>query len=100
MAFFNRKTGRNLTPIFDQYLRHAALPTLDLAFQDGGQVAYRWNADVKAFAMPIKVGRKGQWQLITADDRVAGDDDAADEGRVRGGDGPVLREREQAVISG
>ena len=24
VAFFNKQTGRNLTPIFDQYLRHAA----------------------------------------------------------------------------
>ena len=26
VAYFNRKTGMNLTPIFDQYLRHAAIP--------------------------------------------------------------------------
>ena len=65
VAFFNRETGKNLAPIFDQYLRHPALPMLDLAFQEGGQVAYRWRADVKNFAMPIKVGRKGAWQVIT-----------------------------------
>jgi aminopeptidase N len=65
VAFFNEKTGKVLTPIFDQYLRHAALPALDLAFLEGGQVAYRWRASEKAFAMPIKVGRTGQWQLIT-----------------------------------
>jgi len=54
----------NLTPLFDQYLRFTELPTLDLSFQDGGQVAYRWHADVPAFAMPIKVGQKGKWQII------------------------------------
>ncbi|MEW5982361.1 MAG: DPP IV N-terminal domain-containing protein [Acidobacteriota bacterium] len=64
VAFFNRKTRRNLTPIFDQYLRRASLPTLDLQFQDSGQVAYRWSADVKGFAMPVKVGRPGQWQVL------------------------------------
>ena len=26
VAYFNQQTGMNLTPIFDQYLRHAALP--------------------------------------------------------------------------
>ena len=54
-----------MTPVFDQYLRHADLPTLELAFLEGGQLAYRWRADVKAFAMPIKVGRKDAWQAIT-----------------------------------
>jgi len=65
VAFFNRETGKNLTPVFDQYLRHPQLPALDLVFQEGGQLAYRWRADVKGFAMPIKVGKKGAWQTIT-----------------------------------
>jgi aminopeptidase N len=63
VAFFNQQTGKNLTPIFDQYLRRAALPTLELRFQEGG-VSYRWKADVKDFAMPVKVGRSANWQVI------------------------------------
>ncbi|HEX7486698.1 MAG TPA: prolyl oligopeptidase family serine peptidase, partial [Vicinamibacterales bacterium] len=65
VAFFNRGTGRDLTPIFDEYLREAPLPTLDLQFLGDGQLAYRWTAGVKGFNMPIKVGRKGQWQVIS-----------------------------------
>jgi dipeptidyl aminopeptidase/acylaminoacyl peptidase len=65
VSFFNRKTGRDLAPVFDAYLRFADLPTLDLAFLENGQVAYRWRAGVKAFAMPIKVGRRDQWQTVT-----------------------------------
>ena len=65
VKFFNLKTGRNLTPIFDQYLRHTALPVLELQFQDSdGSVSYRWKADEKDFAMPVKVGKKGNRQLI------------------------------------
>lgn len=63
VQFFNAQTGKNLTPIFDQYLRQAALPMLELRFANGS-VDYRWQADVKAFAMPIKVGRRGHWQTI------------------------------------
>src|ERR1019366_8587797 len=33
-SFFNTETGLNLTPIFNQYLRHAAIPTLELRFDD------------------------------------------------------------------
>jgi aminopeptidase N len=65
VKFFNLKTGRNLTPIFDQYLRHTALPVLELQFQENdASVSYRWKADEKEFAMPVKVGKKGNWQLI------------------------------------
>jgi aminopeptidase N len=65
ITFFNRRTGRNLTPIFDQYLRRAELPTLELTFDEAaGTVAFRWNADVPGFAMPIRVGTKGKWSII------------------------------------
>jgi len=65
VKFFNEQTGKNLTPLFDQYLRHTALPALELKLQESdGSVSYRWKADVKEFAMPVKVGRKGNWQTI------------------------------------
>jgi aminopeptidase N len=65
VAFFNQKTGINLTPVFDQYLRHTSLPTLELTFDDAqGTVSYRWKADEPAFAMPVRVGTDGHWQGI------------------------------------
>jgi aminopeptidase N len=70
VRFVNTKLGQNLTPIFDQYLRRAALPTLELAFNEKeGTVSYRWDAEERAFNMPIRVGRRGHWQVIqpTAD---------------------------------
>ncbi|HEX4951314.1 MAG TPA: M1 family metallopeptidase [Blastocatellia bacterium] len=63
VRFYNQQSGQNLTPLFDQYLRHSALPVLELKFADGS-VAYRWKADVKAFAMPVKLGRSTHWQTI------------------------------------
>jgi hypothetical protein len=53
----------NLTPFFNQYLRHTAIPTLELKF-DAGTVSYRWKVDEAGFAMPVKVGVAGQWQTI------------------------------------
>jgi len=65
VRFFNERTGQNLTPIFDQYLRHAALPALELTFDEGkGTVSYRWKADEPGFAMPIRVGTKDRWQIV------------------------------------
>jgi aminopeptidase N len=65
VAYFNQKTGMNLTPVFDQYLRHTALPVLELKFDDAaGTVSYRWQADEPAFAMPVRVGAKDKWQIV------------------------------------
>jgi len=69
IAYFNAQLGpqlgRDLTPIFNQYLRRTDLPVLELAFnQAEGTVAYRWKADERDFAMPIRVGTADSWQVI------------------------------------
>jgi aminopeptidase N len=65
VAYFNQQTGMNLTPIFNQYLRHAKIPELELLFGEApGMVMYKWRADEDNFAMPVRVGTPGHWQII------------------------------------
>lgn len=65
VAYFDQQTRMNLQPIFDQYLRHTALPTLQLKFDaSNATVRYRWKADEADFAMPVGVGQKDHWELI------------------------------------
>ena len=65
VTYFNQHTGMNLTPIFDQYLRHTQIPRLELLFGEApGMVMYKWRADEDNFAMPIRVGTPGHWQII------------------------------------
>ncbi len=65
VAFFNGQSGLNLTPIFNQYLRHAAIPTLELKFNEAAHtISYRWEADEPGFEMPIRVGRSNEWQVL------------------------------------
>ena len=65
VAFFNAQTGMNLTPIFNEYLRHADVPMLELTFDEQAHtVAYRWKAGEKDFAMPVRVGDPAAWQLV------------------------------------
>ena len=65
VQFFNQQTGKDLTPIFNEYLRHAAVPTLELKFDEPAKtVAYRWKAGEKDFAMPVRVGTPGAWQIV------------------------------------
>ena len=54
VAFFNERTGMNLTPVFNQYLRHKDIPVLQLRL-NGSDFEYRWKTDVPNFAMPVGV---------------------------------------------
>jgi aminopeptidase N len=66
VAWWNQRTGMNLTPFFNEYLRHAALPVLELKFDRAkGTVAYRWSADEAGFAMPIRIGEREHLTLVT-----------------------------------
>jgi aminopeptidase N len=65
VSYFNQQTGMNLTPIFDQYLRHAQIPRLELLFGEApGMVMYKWSADEEDFDMPVRVGTPDHWQVI------------------------------------
>ena len=65
VAFVSKQLGQDMTPMFDQYLRRTALPVLELTFDDAAKtVAYRWKADERAFAMPIRVGDPAKWQVV------------------------------------
>lgn len=60
--YINKKSGKDLTKLFDQYLRYANIPVLEFK-TEGKQTLYRWKADVKNFDMPIRIknGNKYQW---------------------------------------
>jgi aminopeptidase N len=58
VGYVNRATGTDFTYFFDQYLRYASLPKLEvlLMARGGGlKCRYRWRADVKDFHMPVRV---------------------------------------------
>ncbi len=52
--FFNKATEVDLKPVFEQYLRHASIPVLELK-QGDDKIQYRWKADVIDFKMPVDV---------------------------------------------
>ena len=65
-TLFTKRFGKDMVPVFNQYLRHTALPQLELVFDaPDKKVSYRWKADETKFAMPIRVGEKTAWQTIT-----------------------------------
>lgn len=64
VQYINTKSGKDLTKVFDQYLRYKDLPVLELK-RSGNSVSYRWNADVADFNMPVRVKTSDQaWRFI------------------------------------
>lgn len=56
--YIAKQTGLKLSKVFDQYLRHKDIPTLEYKI-NGNTLSYRWIADVKDFDMPVKIMLKG-----------------------------------------
>ncbi|MTI88929.1 MAG: M1 family metallopeptidase [Balneolaceae bacterium] len=60
--YISESLGRDLDPVFDQYLRDVRIPALEYAFRDGGMI-YRWANAIESFNMPVKItlGNKEKW---------------------------------------
>lgn len=78
--YFNEMTGMNFDKVFEQYLLHTSIPTLEYHF-NGTQLQFRWVTDVIDFNMPVKVtlsddgyrfiypGKKWQTTTFTMSDK-------------------------------
>lgn len=58
-AYIIKKSGKNLSPVFDQYLRTAQIPVLEL-MATGTDLQYRFSQCLDGFQMPVKLSN-GQW---------------------------------------
>jgi len=66
IAWWNKRTGMDLTPFFNQYLRHAGVPNLQVWIdEDHHRVGYRWENAEADFAMPVRVGNPMHWTTVT-----------------------------------
>jgi len=63
--FFNAETGIFLTPIFNQYLRYANIPLLELK-KNGKNLEYRWVANEPNFEMPVDITAAGKTLRLKA----------------------------------
>ncbi|MCF0038957.1 M1 family metallopeptidase [Dyadobacter fanqingshengii] len=53
-AYVSDHAGRNITKVFDQYLRDVRIPVFEYSFGNKG-LQYRWANVVEGFDMPVKV---------------------------------------------
>jgi aminopeptidase N len=67
-SLVKEKTGKDLSYFFDQYLKHAKIPVLQVnVVKKGNDVSamYRWDAEVQNFEMPVKVTTSpGKFEFI------------------------------------
>ncbi len=65
--FISSASGRNLSKVFDQYLRTVKIPLFEYQ-QDNNKIRYRWANCVEGFDMPIKVTiDKDHWLYPTSE---------------------------------
>jgi aminopeptidase N len=71
-TYISQKAGKDLSKVFDQYLRTTKIPVLEYK-QNGYAIEFRWTNCVKGFAMPLRITFKGekwikptaQWQKLS-----------------------------------
>ena len=67
--YISKQSGNNFSKVYDQYLRTATIPILDLK-KTGMNYQYRWSSAVNGFSMPLKLitgewlTPTSQWQVI------------------------------------
>ena len=59
IGYINEQSGKDLSPLYAQYVRHANIPTLEFYFATDGTPFCRWIADVPDFDMPVRIRTKG-----------------------------------------
>src|SRR5690606_19902100 len=72
-AYINRRSGKNFSKLFEQYLTTTKIPQLEYHFE-GNELHFRWQNVVKGFDMPVRVwlGDRlrwlqptGEWQTVS-----------------------------------
>ncbi len=62
--YLSEKTGLNLKPVFDQYLRDIRIPVFEYYIKENN-LSFRWNNCVTGFIMPLKIWVSGKVMDIT-----------------------------------
>jgi aminopeptidase N len=69
VSYICKTSGKDLSKIFEQYLRHTEIPVLEIKKTGKNVVRYRWKADVQDFKMPVRVklnNQSSKWIMLQA----------------------------------
>ena len=65
-SYMSEQSGKDLSKIFDQYLRTTMIPVLEYKFT-GDNMYYRWTNCVEGFNMPVKLNGIDDWLKATTE---------------------------------
>lgn len=65
--YISQKSGKDLSKIFDQYLRTTQIPVLELK-AEAGKIKFKWTNCMAGFNMPVKL-TNGQWLNATTSEQ-------------------------------
>lgn len=65
--YISQKSGKELSKVFDQYLRTTQIPVLQLT-AEGDKMKFRWTNCIAGFNMPVKL-TSGQWIYPTTSEQ-------------------------------
>ncbi|MBN1108372.1 MAG: M1 family metallopeptidase [Bacteroidales bacterium] len=66
--YLSEKTGMNLKPFFDQYLRDVRIPVFEY-YVSGTELNFRWNNCVPGFNMPVRIMISGEPLIVNPSSR-------------------------------
>jgi aminopeptidase N len=66
--YISEKSGMDLKPFFDQYLRDNRIPVFEYNIK-GKELSFRWNNCVRGFNMPVKVEVAGESMVLRPTER-------------------------------
>lgn len=55
--YFNEKSGKDFSKVFDQYLRDTRIPVFEYKIE-GSKISYRWSDCISGFNMPVRIFNK------------------------------------------
>jgi len=65
-SYMSEQSGKDLSKIFDQYLRTTKIPELEYKFT-GDNMYYRWSNCLQGFNMPVKLDGIDDWLKATTE---------------------------------
>lgn len=65
-TYFTAKSGKDLSVVFDQYLRTISIPQLEYKIKND-RLTYRWAKCIKGFEMPVRLYGTDDWLRPTSE---------------------------------
>ncbi|MET0463064.1 MAG: M1 family metallopeptidase [Chitinophagaceae bacterium] len=63
--YISRKSGKDLSKVFDQYLRDTRIPVLEYKIENDA-ISYRWRECIAGFNMPVRIYAKNKAYTLKA----------------------------------